>query len=80
MGWEQDDAIVLKADWLIELSERARAQGNAERADRLLLLAWQAYDGQDISIEAIHEEVVARAPPADSIALTSGFRSRRATR
>ncbi len=48
---EQDEpAVGLTADWLVALSERARAQGQCERADRLLLLAWQAYDGQEISL------------------------------
>jgi len=78
MGWEQDDAIFSTADWLTELSERARAQGNAERADRVLLLAWQAYDGQEISVDAIHDEVAAHDHAADNVALSSGFR--RATR
>jgi hypothetical protein len=50
MCCEQDDPVVgSTADWLAALSGRARAQGHGERADRLLLLAWQAYDGQEIS-------------------------------
>jgi hypothetical protein len=57
MGVQQDDATVWTADWLVELSERARAHGNHERADRLLLLAWQAYDGQEILLDAIHDDV-----------------------
>jgi len=51
MCCEQDDPVVgSTADWLVALSERARAQGRRERADRLLLLAWQAYDGQEIAL------------------------------
>jgi hypothetical protein len=51
MCCEQDDPVVgSTADWLAALSERARAQAHRERADRLLLLAWQAYDGQEISL------------------------------
>src|SRR3954454_8252835 len=50
---KQDDRVVgSTADWLATLSERVRAQGDCERADRLLLLAWQAYDGQEISLIA----------------------------
>jgi hypothetical protein len=50
-GAKQDDPVVgSTADWLAALSNRVRAQGNCERADRLLLLAWQAYDGQEISL------------------------------
>jgi len=51
MCCEQDNPVVgSTADWLAALSERARTQGHCERADRLLLLAWQAYDGQEISL------------------------------
>ena len=51
IGGKQDDPVVgSTADWLVRLSERVRAQGDRERADRLLLLAWQAYDGQEISL------------------------------
>jgi hypothetical protein len=38
--------VVSEAEWLAAQSERARALGDVERADRLLLLAWMAYDGQ----------------------------------
>ena len=37
------------AEWLATLSERARADGLIDRADRLLLLAWQAFDGGEIT-------------------------------
>ena len=37
------------AEWLASLSERVRAEGNTEHADRLLLLAWQAMDGQEVT-------------------------------
>lgn len=58
MCCEQDDAVVVsKADWLADLSERARAQGDRERADHLLLLAWQAYDGQEVSLGAVNGNV-----------------------
>ena len=51
VGCEQDGPVVAStAEWLAALSEQARAQGNGERADRLLLLAWRAYDGQKISL------------------------------
>jgi hypothetical protein len=51
-----ETGITARAEWLVELSERARARGNTERADRLLLLAWQAYDGQEISLERVNED------------------------
>ena len=50
MCCEQGPVVGSTADWLAALSERARAQGHCERADGLLLLAWQAYDGQEISL------------------------------
>jgi len=51
IGCERDGPVVAStAEWLAALSDRARAQGDSERADRLLLLAWQAYDGQKISL------------------------------
>ncbi len=54
MSYKQDDAVVVSlAEWLSELSERARAQGHVQRADRLLLLAWQAYDGQRVSLDGM---------------------------
>jgi hypothetical protein len=74
----QDDDIISTADWLAELSERARAQGSAERADHLLLLAWQAYDGQEISLEAIRDDIAAQDHAGHAAALSSG--PRRATR
>lgn len=40
-----------KADWLAELSAKARADGDTARADHLLLLAWLAYDGQDVTLD-----------------------------
>ena len=50
MTFMRTDAIsCTTAEWLADLSERARAQGATERADKLLLLAWQAYDGQEIT-------------------------------
>jgi hypothetical protein len=49
---EQDAVVLSTAGWLAALNARARAQGHCERADRLLLLAWQAYDGQEISLVA----------------------------
>jgi hypothetical protein len=51
MRGEQDGPVVgSTAEWLAALGDQARAQGHGERADRLLLLAWQAYDGQEISL------------------------------
>ena len=41
-----EPAVASRVDWLVELSERARAQGRTKWADRLLLLAWRAYDRQ----------------------------------
>jgi hypothetical protein len=69
MYCEQDNAVITsRTDWLVELSERARAQGHGERADRLLLSAWQAYDGQEASFwlnnekEADHQASRAAEP------------------
>ena len=47
------ESAALTADWLATLSERARADGAIARADRLLLLAWQAFDGQEITPEML---------------------------
>lgn len=59
MSYEQGDAVVISvAEWLSDLSERARAQGHTQRADHLLLLAWQAYDGQQVSLDAIRDDLV----------------------
>ena len=65
---ERDAVVLSAADWLATLSARARAQGHCERADRLLLLAWQAYDGQEISLVAAD---VAEGEQARSSALLS---------
>ncbi len=59
---QDDDVVVSKADWLAELSERARAQGDGERADQLLLLAWQAYDGQEVSLDMLEHPDVSGGP------------------
>ena len=62
IGGKQDDPVVgSTAEWLAALSERVRAQGDCERADCLLLLAWQAYDGQDVSL--IAEDVEGEQAP-----------------
>jgi hypothetical protein len=54
MYYEQDDlALVSSANWFAELSNQARAQGNCERADHFLLLAWMAYDGQEVPFQAL---------------------------
>src|SRR3954453_18337097 len=51
IGCERDGPVAAStAERLAALSDQARAQGHGERADRLLLLAWQAYDGQKISL------------------------------
>ena len=47
---EQTSAVVA---WLAELSEQARTHGNIEHSDRLLLLAWQAMDGDQITLELL---------------------------
>jgi hypothetical protein len=49
-------AVMSEANWLAELSMQARISGDCERADRLLLLAWQAYDGQTISPTELQQE------------------------
>jgi hypothetical protein len=65
IGSKQDDPVVgSTADWLVTLGERVRAQGDRERADRLLLLAWQAYDGQEISL--IASDVEGEQAPTDA--------------
>ena len=46
--------VIPKAEWLAELSEHARARGEYARADRLLLLAWMAYDGQAVEVNGVH--------------------------
>ena len=53
MGQVIVESAALTADWLATLSERARADGAIARADRLLLLAWQAFDGQEITPEML---------------------------
>ena len=47
------ESAALTADWLATLSELARADCTIVRADRLLLLAWQAFDGQEITSEML---------------------------
>jgi hypothetical protein len=70
MCCEQDDAVVgSTADWLAALSERAQAQGYYQRADGLLLLAWQAYDGQEISLLEADFAEGEEAPSGGSISL-----------
>ena len=49
-----DGCLTTTAEWLAGLSEQARDRGDAERADRLLLLAWQAFDGQPIDLSDIN--------------------------
>ena len=78
MGEAQHDDIISTADWLVQLSERARAQGSVERADHLLLLAWQAYDGPEISLETVQDDTAAHDHAGHPVALSSG--PRRATR
>jgi len=48
-----DEVVVPTAEWLAGLSEQARARGDRDRADRLLLLAWQAYDGQAVALDGL---------------------------
>ena len=49
-----DGCPTTTAEWLAGLSEQARARGDVGRADRLLLLAWQAFDGQPIDLSQIN--------------------------
>jgi len=39
-----------------DLADEARASGDADAADRLLLLAWAAYDDQDDALLAQEDE------------------------
>jgi hypothetical protein len=76
MCCEQDNAVGASiAEWLAELSDRARAQGKCERADRLLLLAWQAYDGLEVSLEDVEDDRAGGPQPRAGAELTSKFRS-----
>jgi hypothetical protein len=45
--------VTSKADWLLDLSDRARGRGDVARADHLALLAWLAYDGQTVDLDMI---------------------------
>jgi hypothetical protein len=64
------DAVVISdADRLIHMSEQAKLRGDREGADRLLLLAWMAYDGQDVTIdelETVSFQVQGRDTSAES--------------
>ena len=67
-GGEMIERSAVSADWLTGLSERLRADGDIERADRVLLLAWQAYDGQDITPDMLVDDrsirEIGSGPPA----------------
>lgn len=57
-----DAAAASRAEWLLELSDRAKANGDHQRAESLLLQAWMAYDGQEVLLEGYEARPDAQRP------------------
>ncbi len=67
MCCQLDDAVTgSRAEWLLELSERAKANGDRQRAEALLLAAWMAYDGQEVILDGYEARPDADRPHVDA--------------